>query len=142
MLARKVMYASSENAARIEFQNLKTVMGEDGQRAVSCMAKDLESLLTHYSFDKRLWRTLKTTNPIERVNKELKRRTKTMETVGEKTLMIITAFTALRLEYNWNRHAVNSPHLNNLSYIKRIEDFKKGADSTNAVESTFDVLMH
>ena len=136
------MYANSANDAQQAFTALKQQMKSDAQRAVHCLEKDLESLLRHYQFEKSLWRSLRTTNPIERVNKELKRRTKTMETVGEKTLMIITAFTALRLEYNWNRHAVNSPHLNNLSYIKRIEDFKKGADSTNAVESTFDVLMH
>ena len=144
MLARKVMYASSENAARIEFQNLKTVMGEDGQRAVSCMAKDLESLLTHYSFDKRLWRTLKTTNPIERVNKELKRRTKTMETVGERTLMIITAFTALRLEMNWHKTPMDSSNILNLNNVKTNEAIqnKDDVDDNNVIESTMRFLTN
>lgn len=76
-------------------------MGGAGQRAVSCIEKDLESLLVHYTFDKSYWRTLKTTNPIERINKELKRRTKSMETLGESTLTAVVAFTALKLEMGW-----------------------------------------
>jgi hypothetical protein len=40
---------------------------------------------------------LKTANPIERINKELKRRTKSMETLGESTLTAVVAFTALKL---------------------------------------------
>jgi hypothetical protein len=42
-------------------------MGGDGQLAVSCIVKDLESLLVHYTFDTSYWRTLKTTNPSERI---------------------------------------------------------------------------
>ena len=53
------------------------------------------------------------------MNKELKRRTKTMEGVGEKTLNIILAFTAMRLEYYWHQMPVDSVALNNLTYIKK-----------------------
>jgi putative transposase len=70
-LLGKVMYAESLQEARDQFKALKRDMGGDGQRAVSCIEKDLESLLIHYTFDKSYWRTLKTTNPIERINKEL-----------------------------------------------------------------------
>ena len=82
-------------------------MGRDAQKAVSCIEKDLEALLVHYSFEKSYWRTLKTTNPIERINKELKRRTKSMETLGESTLTAVVAFTALRLEMGWRMYKVN-----------------------------------
>lgn len=117
-LAAKVMYASSENAARVAFKELKLAMGSDGQRAVNCLEKDLESLLTHYKFEKSLWRSLRTTNPIERVNKELKRRTKSMETIGERTLKVLVAFTAMRLELGWHKIPVDSERLNNLKYAK------------------------
>ena len=89
----------------------------DCERAVKCIEKDFESLLTHYKFEKKFWRVLKTTNPIERVNKELKRRTKSMETVGEKTLNILLAFTAMRLEFNWKKTPVDSKVLNNLQNV-------------------------
>lgn len=113
-LAQKAMYASSEDAARTAFASLKDTMGRDGQRAVQCLEKDLDSLLVHYRFDKRFWRALKTTNGIERLNKEFKRRTKSMETVGEGTLMAVVAFTALRLEMGWRMHALDSRALDNL----------------------------
>lgn len=117
----QIMYASSENGARVAFKQLQEVLGTDAQRAVSCLEKDLESLLVHYQFDRKLWRTLKTTNPIERVNKELKRRTKSMETLGERTLRIVTAFVALRLEYYWQQFPADSERVKYLKPFQRRE---------------------
>lgn len=113
-LVGRVMYAASEADARQAFAALKVAMGTDAERAVRVIERDLESLLAHYKFDRKFWRTLRSTNPIERVNKELKRRTKSMETLGEKTLEILLAFTAMRLEYHWQRVDVDSPHLERL----------------------------
>ena len=107
-------------------------MGTDCERSVKCIEKDFESLLTHYKFEKRFWRALKTTNPIERVNKELKRRTKTMEGLGEKTLNILLAFTAMRLEYHWQRFPVDSKQLNNLEHIAK----------RNQIEDVLENLIH
>jgi putative transposase len=114
MLADRVMYASSEHAAREAFQRLLEAMGDDAERAVACLAKDLDSLLVHYRFDRSLWRALKTTNSIERINKEFKRRTKSMETVGEKTLRSVLVFTALRLEMGWRMRPVDTKVLQRL----------------------------
>ena len=58
-------------------------------------------------------------------NKELKRRTKSMEGLGEKTLNILMAFTAMRLEYGWQKVPVDSKALNNLEHVghrNQIED--------------------
>jgi hypothetical protein len=85
-----------------------------------------------YKFEKKFWRVLKTTNPIERVNKELKRRTKSMETVGEKTLTILLAFTAMRLEYNWQKLPVDSEVINNLKPISK----------RNQIDEVLEKLIH
>jgi putative transposase len=130
-LAHGVMYASSENAARLAFQELKAAMGADAERAVHCIEKDLDSLLVHYRFDKSLWRGLKTTNPIERVNREFKRRTKSMDTLGERTLQVLVAFTAIRLEYGWQTTPLDSGRLTELKGIKH-----------NQIESTMETLIH
>jgi len=130
-LAHKVMYASSESSARQAFKELKLAMGADGQRAVYCLEKDLDSLTVHYRFDRSLWRSLRTTNPIERINKELKRRTKSMESLGERTLMIIAAFTAIRLEFQWRRIAVDSERIFNLKSVKQ-----------NSIESTMESMIN
>ncbi|MBF0301119.1 MAG: IS256 family transposase [Oligoflexia bacterium] len=107
----KVMYAPSEEEARSAFKTLKNVMGKDALRSVKCVEKDLDSLLAYYKFDKKYWRTLRTTNPVERINREFKRRTRAMDTLGGKTLELILAFTALKMEYRWSRHAVGSDQL-------------------------------
>lgn len=116
-LLSTVMYADSLQAAKDQFKALKNDMGSDGGRAVSCIEKDLDSLLAHYSFEKSYWRTLKTTNPIERINKELKRRTKSMETLGESTLTAVVAFTALKLEMGWKMYKVNDERHENLDRL-------------------------
>jgi len=130
-LTDKIMYASSEADARQAFTALKAAMGNDADRAVRVIERDLESLLVHYRFDRRFWRTLRTTNPIERVNKELKRRTKSMETLGDKTLQVLLAFTAMRLEFNWQRFTVDNAHVDLLANKK----------SLNRVESTIVQLI-
>lgn len=107
-LARRAMYATSEDGARKAFERLKTAMGTDAQRAVACLDKDIDSLVVHYRFDKRFWNALRTTNAIERLHRELKRRTKSMDALGEDSLTVIVAFTALRLQVGWNRNPIDS----------------------------------
>jgi transposase-like protein len=126
-LAQRVMYAGSANGARLAFQELKATMGSDGERAVHCLEKDLDSLLAHYQFEKPLWRALKTTNPVERVNRELKRRTKSMDSLGEQTLNVLLAFTALRLEYGWATTRVDLERFEHLVSVKRINQFEQAA---------------
>src|SRR5690606_8667492 len=96
LLIDRIMYAKSEAEARQACRGLKEQMGNDAERAIACLEKDLESLLVHFKFEQKLWRVLRTTNPIERINKELKRRFKSMEHIGEKTQNVLLAFTAMR----------------------------------------------
>lgn len=135
ILLDKVMYASSENAARQAFSELKQAMGSDAQRAIACIEKDLDSLLAHYRFEQRFWRALKSTNAIERVNKEFKRRTKSMESLGESTLRLVVAFTALRLEIGWQMHAIDSIALKNLP-----KPAGEAIASDNQIEKVLDQL--
>lgn len=128
----RIMYASSENAARAAFDELKRAMGTEAERAVGCLEKDLESLLTHYRFERPLWRALKTTNPIERVNREFKRRTKSMDTLGPKTLETLVAFTAIRLEYAWQTTPADLKRLEHLVSLQRI----------NKIESAMGAMIH
>ena len=131
-LSDKVMYAGSLSNARIAFEDLKLAMNKDAERAVACIERDIESLLVHYQFEKQFWRTLKTTNPIERVNKELKRRTKSMDSLGESTLSVLMAFTALRLEMGWLTKNVSSDRMKHLKPFQKI----------NQIESAMDELVH
>lgn len=129
--AHRVMYAAGEDAARKAFLELKASMATDAARAVACLEKDLDSLTVHYRFDPSLWRALKTTNTIERVHREFKRRTKTMDTLGERTLQMVIAFTAIRLEFNWQLVPVTAKVLSNFLSPK-----------VNHIETTIERLMN
>jgi transposase-like protein len=133
----KVMYAVSESEARGAFYALKETFSGEAERAIRCIEKDLDSLLVHYRFEKRYWLALKTTNPIERVNRELKRRTKSMGTVGEKTLECLQAFTALRLEMNWRQVPIDSERLKHLQFIKP----RVNQQASNELEEVITTLL-
>ena len=102
------MYAKTENDARVAFQTLQEVMADDADRAVRCLQKDLDSLLTFFKFDRSLWVALRTTNAIETINRQFKRRTRGMDTMGESTLESVLAFTALKIEFGWGLHRIDS----------------------------------
>ena len=106
--AHKIMYAQSENEARVAFETLRDVMGNDATRAVKCLEKDLDSLLTFFKFNRSLWVALRTTNAIETINRQFKRRTRGMGTMGETTLESVLAFTALKIEFGWGLHRIDS----------------------------------
>lgn len=83
------------------------------------MERDLDALLVHYDFPRAHWDALRTTNPIERVNKEFKRRSKAMEQVGPDGLKTLLAFTALRLEFGWSQTSIEAARLEHLAYRKK-----------------------
>jgi len=116
-----VAYAENRAAAQAAFDALKSRWAKTCDEAVACMERDLEALLTHYDFPKEHWEALRTTNPIERVNKEFKRRSKAMETMGPDGLKALLAFTALRIEYGWASTPITSNKLTNLVYRERLE---------------------
>lgn len=117
-----VQYAADGAAARDAFAALKAQWGATCDEAVASMERDLEALLAHYAMPRAYWDALRTTNPIERVNKEFKRRTKTMDQAGVDTLRVMLAFTALRLEFGWLKTPITAPNLAHLKYAKRREE--------------------
>ena len=98
VLAKRVMNTEGYDDARAQFAALKAQLEAECPRAVACPEKDLSSLLSHYKFPAKLWRALRTTNAVERIHKEFKRRAQAMEAMGENTLMTVVAFTAMKLE--------------------------------------------
>lgn len=126
-----VAYASDGAAARAAFIALDQQWSATCSDAVECMARDLEALLVHYEFPKEHWNALRTTNPIERINKEFKRRSKAMETIGPDGLKVLLAFTALRLEFGWATTPISSNKLAHLGgrvhwEAKQLEAVTKG----------------
>lgn len=109
-----IMYADGLEAAQLAWTALQAAWEPTCKDALDCLARDRDALLAHYGFPREHWVALRTTNPIERVNRECKRRSKAMDTVGPSGLLALLAFTALRLEANWSAAAITSPKMRNL----------------------------
>ena len=117
---RSIFYASSRQKAL----ELSTRFTERWQKevpsAVKCLQNSLDSCLTFFDFPEEEWISLRTTNVIERLNKEFKRRTKPMEIVaGENACYTLLAFISLKMEIHWRSNPVgkvryNLPALRNL----------------------------
>ena len=73
------IYAAGSRAqARRAFQRWRDRWISIAPAAVRCLARDLESLLIFFSCPARLWKTLRTTNLIERSFVEVRRRVRPM----------------------------------------------------------------
>ena len=94
--------------------------GKEVPSAVKCLSRSIDSGLTFMSFPEDEWISLRTTNIIERLNKEFKRRTKSMEIVaGEKACYTLLAFISLKMEMHWRSNPIgkvrhNLPFFQNL----------------------------
>lgn len=99
---RDVFYASGCDRARAAFELMVSDYESRVPSAIACMRASLDRCLTFYSFPEHEWMGLRTTNSIERVNKEFKRRTKPMEILaGEASAYKLLCFVALKLEHSW-----------------------------------------
>ena len=121
---RLIFYAPSKQKALESFKNFQAKWGKDIPSAVISLERSIDACLTFFDFPVDEWVSLRTTNIIERLNKEFKRRTKTMEILaGEAACYRLLAFIALKMELHWRSNPVgkvrkNLPFFQELAYEK------------------------
>ena len=116
---RSIFYASSKEKSLSFMSQFKNKWEKEIPSAVKCLENSLESCLTFFSFPEEEWISIRTTNVIERLNKEFKRRTKPMEIVaGEQSCYNILSFIALRMELYWKSNPIGRVH--NLPFYKSL----------------------
>jgi len=110
---RSIFYASSKDKA-LEFGSQFTLRWQkEIPSAVKCLENFLDSCLTFFDFPEEEWISLRTTNVIERLNKEFKRRTKPMEIVaGENVCYTLLAFISIKMEVYWRSNPVGKVRYN------------------------------
>jgi len=119
---RSIFYASSKSKAVEFFEAFKADRQKDLPSAVKCLENSLNSCLTYLQFPQEEWVCLRTTNVIERVNKEFKRRTKPMEILaGERSCYTLLAFVCLKMELNWRSKPIGNV-AGNLPFIKEMAE--------------------
>jgi putative transposase len=110
---RSIFYASSREKARELFSEFKQTWEKQVSSAVKCLEKSLEACLIFFNFPEDEWISLRTTNIIERLNKEFRRRTRPMEILaGEQSCYTLLAFIALRMELHWRSNPLGKVRKN------------------------------
>lgn len=119
---RSIFYASSKSKAMEFFSEFKDRWEKELPSAVKCLENSLESCLTYLHFPEEEWVCLRTTNVIERVNKEFKRRTRPMEILaGERSCYTLLAFVCLKMEIHWRSKAIGKVPCN-LPFMRKIAE--------------------
>jgi putative transposase len=119
---RSIFYASSR-AKALEFSTrFSECWQKEVPSAVKCLKNSLDSCLTFFDFPQEEWISLRTSNVIERLNKEFRRRTKPMEILaGEHACYTLLAFISIRMEIYWKSNPVGKVRYNLPSLRKLIE---------------------
>jgi transposase-like protein len=73
----RIVYAASEAKARRAYEAFERKWSERCSSAVKSLHEAGDELLTFFRYPKAQWKTLRTTNVIERLNEEFRRRVKT-----------------------------------------------------------------
>jgi len=104
---RSIFYASTKEKADAFYRTFHEKWNKEIPSAVKSLEQSIESCLTYLQFPEEEWTSLRTSNIVERLNKEFKRRTKSMEIVaGENACYRLLAFISLKMELSWRSQPV------------------------------------
>lgn len=110
---RSVFYASTRAKALDLFSQFKKRWENQIPSATKCLENSLGACLIFFDYPEDEWISLRTTNLIERLNKEFKRRTRPMEILaGEDACYTLLAFVSLKMELHWRSNPVGKVRKN------------------------------
>jgi transposase-like protein len=84
-----IVYASTAAEAEAAYTAFETRWAKQCQRVVESLREAGTELLTVFRFPKRLWKCLRTTNVIERLHEEFRRRVKTQASLPNEQAVLI-----------------------------------------------------
>lgn len=104
---RSIFYASSKKKADEFYKTFNEKWEKELPSAVKSLRQSINACLTFFKFPDEEWISLRTTNIVERLNKEFKRRTKPMEIVaGENACYRLLTFISLKMELSWRANPI------------------------------------
>lgn len=117
---RSIFYAATRKKALEFFNIFKEKWEAELPSAVKSLQNALDACLTYLDFPEEEWICLRTTNVIERVNKEFKRRSKPMEIMaGERSCYTLLTFVCLKMEVHWRSKPIGKV-AKNLPFFKEL----------------------
>ncbi len=100
---KAIFYQQNRQKADQEIVAFVEKYGPIYPTAIECLNRDLEACLTFYDFPKEHWKTIRTTNVIERMFLEVKRRTKKMGAAFRNENSCLLMFYAVIRGINFRR---------------------------------------
>jgi transposase-like protein len=103
--AKLIYQAAHRTEAIARFRHWRRTWQKIAPKAVSCLERDLEELLAFFDCPKVHWKRLRTTNVIERLFVEVRRRIRTMCAFTTRSSCERILFSVFdRMNQNWTRH--------------------------------------
>lgn len=94
---KQVIYATIKKEALEKFEQWKYRYKSVAPKAIACLEKDLDETLRFFDFPYRIWASIRTTNIIERVFREFRRRTKVMDAFPTEESCIRIMFSLIQM---------------------------------------------
>lgn len=88
-----IVYAKSEAAAKAARGAFERKWEKRSPGAVASLAEAGDELLTYFKFPEAMWKTIRTTNVIERLNEEFRRRVKTQASLPGEDAAVVLLFS-------------------------------------------------
>jgi putative transposase len=108
-MLHEIMYAPTRASAREEMASFQREFGAAYPKAVDCLLKDADALLTFFDFPAEHWAHLRTTNPMESPFATVKGRMRKTKGSGSRAACLAMAFKlALAAQDHWRK--VHAPH--------------------------------
>jgi len=89
----RIVYAASAEAARAAYAAFERAWGKRCPGVVASLREGGDELLTFFTFPKTQWKTVRTTNTIERLYEEFRRRVKTQGSLPSEDAAVVLLFS-------------------------------------------------
>jgi putative transposase len=89
----RIVYATNADAARTAYAAFERTWGKRCPGAVTSVREGGDELLTFFPFPQAQWKTLRTTNTIERLHEEFRRRVNTQGSLPSEDTAIVLLFS-------------------------------------------------
>ena len=107
---REIVYAATTDDAQESFDAFIDEFSSKYEKAVECLSKDRERLLSFFEFPAEHWKHLRTTNPIESAFATVRLRQRVIKGAGNRTKGLMMAFKLLAMaQQRWRK--LNGAHL-------------------------------
>ena len=89
----RILYAANADGARAAYVTFERTWAKHCPGVVASLREGGDELLTFFSFPKAQWKTLRTTNTIERLHEEFHRRVKTQGSLPSEDAALVLLFS-------------------------------------------------